>query len=364
MPLRSDRVPGRVISAEERRVEAIVRSIDVGYRNTKYVFSAAEDGFECRVFPSVAPTATGRDLSEALGRKRNTVIVEADGLKYEVGPDAALAEKAAAIQRLDNDYCTSAEYLALVRGALHFMKVEQVDLLVVGLPVSAFELKKHELAKRLRGNHPLREGKSVSVREVKVLAQPHGALINYALSESRLDAMKRQRNLIIDSGGRTFDFLVTQGLKIVEKRSDDAKRGMQDVIHVLAGEIGKALHTEYTDYERLDVALRSRSKPLVFGKPYDLEPHMPAARKITDEAVTYLRRYVQDGSDIDNIILSGGSAFFFREAVRGAFPRHQIHELDDALYANVRGFQLFGMEKVVQAERRSAKHEQAGVSPT
>jgi plasmid segregation protein ParM len=344
-------------------VAAIVRAIDVGYKNTKWVLSAADPRIECRVFPSVAPTATGRDLSEALGRRRNTVIVEADGLKYEVGPDAPLAEKAAPAQSMDGTFCTSPEYLALVRGALHYMKVEHVDLLVVGLPVSAFELRKHELARRLRGSHPLSEGKAVAVREVKVLAQPHGALIHYALTENRLEAMESQRNLIIDSGGRTFDFLVTEGLKVVERRSDDAKRGMHDVTRELAAEIGRALQTEYTDYERLDAALRLGRAPLVFGKPYDLEPHLPAVRKIAEEAVMHMRRYVQDGSDLDNIILSGGSAFFFRDAVQAAFPRHKIQHLDGGLYANVRGYQLYGMAKMHQAERRGAKGEEGVADP-
>jgi plasmid segregation protein ParM len=335
-------------------VAAIVRAIDVGYRNTKYVCSVVHGGIQCRVFPSVAPTATCRDLSEALGRKRHTVIVEADGLRYEVGPDALLAEKPNAIQSLDNDYWASPEYLALVRGALHYMEVDRVELLVVGLPVSAFEARKHNLAKRIRGCHPLPDGRLATVHEVQVLAQPLGALIHYALTEDRLEAMKRQRNLVIDSGGRTFDFLLTEGLKIVEKRSDDARRGMHDVTQLLAAEIGRACRTEFTDYERLDMALRSGTQPLVFGKPYDLGPHMPAARKIAEEAVTHLRRYVQDGSDIDNIILSGGSAFFFRDAVRAAFPRHEIHDLDDGLYANVRGFQLFGRDKIAQITRREA----------
>jgi plasmid segregation protein ParM len=70
--------------------------------------------------------------------------------------------------------------------------------------------------------------------------------------------------------------------------------------------------------------------------------------------VSYLRRYVEDGSDIDAIILSGGSAFFFRDAICSAFPHHDVHELPAALYANVRGFQQFGMQKLSQPWRRSA----------
>ena len=54
--------------------------------------------------------------------------------------------------------------------------------------------------------------------------------------------------------------------------------------------------------------------------------------------------YVGDASDIKNIILVGGGAFFFRKAIKEAFPKHRIHELKDALYANVKGFQLAGVE--------------------
>jgi len=335
-------------------VDSIVRSIDVGFRNTKLVVAADERRIECRIFPSAAPTAPRRDLSEALGRKRNTVIVTVEGIDYEVGPDALLAEKPTPTQTMGNDFCLTSEYLALVRGALHWMQVDRVDFLVVGLPVSSFALRKHELARRLTGPHPVSAGRVVDVHEVKVLAQPHGALLDYVLAIDTSGKARTGRNLIIDCGGRTFDFLVTQGFKIIEKRSDDTKRGMHDVLRTLAAEIGRALRTEYTDYDRLDFALRTRTQPLIFGQPYDLDRHLTAARKIPEEAVSYLRRYVEDGSDIDNILLAGGSAFFYRDAIRVAFPRHVIHELPDALYANVRGFQQYGMQKWAFTRRGSA----------
>lgn len=47
--------------------------------------------------------------------------------------------------------------------------------------------------------------------------------------------------------------------------------------------------------------------------------------------------YVGDASDIKNIILVGGGAFFFKKAIKEAFPKHRIYEVKDALYANVKG---------------------------
>jgi Actin like proteins N terminal domain len=74
-------------------VKAIVRAIDVGYRYTKWVAGVEDGHVHCKCFPSVAPLETGRDLAEALGRKRKTVVIEVDGLRYEVGPDALLAQE-------------------------------------------------------------------------------------------------------------------------------------------------------------------------------------------------------------------------------------------------------------------------------
>ena len=339
----------------------IVRAIDVGHKNVKSVIET-EGELVCKVFPACAPVARGRDLSDTLGRKRQSILVDIDGITYEVGPDAWLAAKAAPAHNMDDDYCLSDEYLALVRGALAFMKVGAVDLLVVGLPVTTFELRKAALARRLTGEHPLRDGKVVVVKEVKVLAQPHGALIDYALSDARMQALRRQRNLIIDCGARTFDWLVTQGLKIMEQRSHATNQGMYDVLQVLAEEIGKQCNTQFHDYERLDTALRTRTNPLVCGREYDLAPHLPVARKIAQDAVTVMRRYVQDTSDIDNIILSGGAGFFFKDALRAAFPQHEIHDRRDGLYANVRGFALYGQARLAQSEKANAAGAESAVS--
>ena len=328
-------------------MSTIVRAIDVGHKNVKWVFDTDKE-IVCRVFPACAALAMHRDLSDTLGRKRQTVQVDVNGLTYEVGPDTSLAPAPA--YNLDDDYCLTDEYLALVRGALAYMKVPVVDFLVVGLPVTTFDMRRAALAKRLIGEHPITDGKSVVVKEVKVLAQPHGALIEYAVCDDRVHALRSQRNLIIDCGARTFDWLVTQGLKVIEQRSHATNRGIYNVLQLLATEIGRRFNTQFHEYERLDVALRTRTNPQVFGKEYDLAPLLPMAKKVAQDAVTDMRRYVQDASDIDNVIVSGGAAFFFMDAIRAGFPHHEILEGRDGLYANVRGFVRYGLAKWAHSE--------------
>ena len=65
------------------------------------------------------------------------------------------------------------------------------------------------------------------------------------------------------------------------------------------------------------------------------------ASKIAEQAIGEVLHYVGHASDVKNIILVGGGAFFFKKAIKA---KHRIHELKDALYANVKGFQLAGVE--------------------
>jgi hypothetical protein len=69
--------------------------------------------------------------------------------------------------------------------------------------------------------------------------------------------------------------------------------------------------------------------------------------------VTAMKRLVQDGTDIDAVVLAGGGAFFFGEAIGRAYPKHSVITLKDAFFANCRGFQLAGLAHVEKERRRA-----------
>ncbi|WP_269106544.1 PRTRC system protein D [Massilia sp. TS11] len=325
----------------------IVRAVDVGRGNTKFVTGVDGGEIRCASFPSEAhPTDAPLD-TDNLGGRRKTVGVPVGNLVYEVGPDVHLAADVFNSKVLQHDrYCELPEYTALLLGALHYMRVDTVDLLVVGLPVSTFKVRKSvaALEKRLTGTHELGRSRKVEVRRVKAVAQPAGALMHFGFLNDKVATMRKERHLIIDPGQRTFDWLVTQGMQLIEKRSHSVNRGMFDVLHSITEGISRALGTQFRDYELVDQALRDGKKPVIFQREYDIAKHFPLARKITEQAVAEMLHYVGDAGDIQNIILVGGGAFFFRKAIKDAFPRHQIQEMKDPLFANVRGFQIAGTE--------------------
>ncbi|KQP15161.1 PRTRC system protein D [Pseudorhodoferax sp. Leaf267] len=320
----------------------IVRAVDVGSGNTKYVTSVAGSEIRCASFPSMAYPTSGEAAHWPSSERRRTVCIPIGPLFYEVGPDVGLAADQFRAKQLHDDYTDSPEYMALLRGALSLMRVPHIDLLIVGLPVALLSLKKAALEKAMVGRHVVGGGRVVTVARAMAVAQPQGALVHYAAEHERMATIGHEQSLVIDPGARTFDWLVTRGMRLVQKQSSSINRGMCDVLRLLASEISKDIGSPYRDYDAIDLALRTGKAPLIYQKPYDIKRHLPLAESVAQQAVSTMRQWLETPESLQNIVLVGGGAFLFKKAVKAAFPKHRIHEVKEPLYANVRGFQLAG----------------------
>ena len=262
-------------------MEPIVRALDVGFGHTKFVSGMNGSEVRCAHFPSVAYPTEGDETTDPMGGRRKTVGIPIDGLIYEVGPDVHLAADIFNAKQMHERYSETPEYLAMLRGALHYMKVERIDLLVVGLPVAAFKAKKRAALERLvLGKHDVGRGKTARVERARVVPQPQGALMYYGHVHNRVAEIRKERSLIIDPGARTFDWLVTQGMQLVEKKSHSVNRGMFDVLQAIASGISKATGTQFREFDLIDDALRAGKNPVVFQQEYDLSKHLPLARSV------------------------------------------------------------------------------------
>lgn len=350
----------------------VVRAIDVGYGNVKFTFNHVDafSTIECDIFPSRSPVAGDKSLSAGLIQGRDTVTVKVNGTDYEVGRGVAKAQGAfdkSAV--LDKGFCLSDAYLARLRGALYYMmgsvkkpEVKYFDsntisLLVVGLPVSTFRNKElpAKLKAKLTGTHDLPDGRTVAVNNVQVMPQPLGAFFEYAFEKSMLETMSAQRNLIIDPGFFTFDWLMSDGLAIVDQRSDSVSRGMSAVIKAIVEAAKKKFgwNAETSMLMRLLDEHFREGKPFnVYGKDVDVTEFLGAGKVVINEAVSALANNVGDGADIHNIILAGGGAALYQPAIQEKFPRHTIQVMNDPVYSNVRGFQLSGEQRVIQRLRK------------
>ncbi len=343
-------------------MELIVRAVDVGSGNTKFVTAAAGPDIRCASFPSVAYPSSDDSPSWPASERKKTVCIPIGPLFYEVGPDVSLAADTFRAKQLHDEYTETPEYMALLRGALSMMKVRRIDLLVVGLPVALFAVKKAALEKAMTGRHDIGGGKAVTVGKALAVPQPQGALVHYASEHQKMAIIGNEQSLIIDPGSRTFDWLVARGMRFVQKQSYSFNRGMSDVLRLLAAEITKDIGSPYRDYDAIDVALRTGKQPTIFQKPYDMKRLLPLAETVAEQAVSTMKEWIEAPHSLQNIILVGGGAFLFRKAVKAAFPKHRIHEVKEPMFANVRGFQLAGQNYARSSLVATGKEHAQGMS--
>lgn len=337
----------------------VVRAVDVGFGNVKHVVRHEKGSdVECRLFPSLAPqVAANGSLSAGPLTQRNTTRVKVKGMTYEVGVDAELAIDTTHGRVLDRSYPTTDVYMALLRGALAYMMEPKIDLLVLGLPVNTYEQHREFLQAEMTGDHVVQnmhkrvdpaaaEEITVNVAEIWVLPQPIGGFFDHAIRHKLFGQMKNQTNLIVDVGFFTLDWLVAAGTKPVGARSGAANGGMSAVLTAIGEAIGREHTTQIANLKRIDDAIRAGGKLNIFGKPHDISSNVAIGKAKAREFVSTMAAKVGDGADIDNIILSGGGAEFFIDIVQEKFPKHELVIAHDPVFANVRGFQLAGEERI------------------
>lgn len=322
----------------------IAAAIDVGWGNTKYTKPKDSGGVRCALFPSVTQWHTTDPGKSMLGDRRDTVAIQVDGMYYEVGPGIADARGKYRTTNMHDSYIDTPEYAALVRGALTYIEHPRIDVLVMGLPVKHLVAKRGILERRWTGEHELANGRRVIVERVKVFAQPQGALAHYSTTTNQASVRQNDLNLVIDPGQRTFDWLVSRGMVLVQGQSSSTDRGMHDILTAIADAISAELGDEYRDLEAIDAALRSRKALTLYQKPFPLERFRPIIDTITREAVSRMREHLRDIAAIQNILLVGGGAAVFKAAVREAFPKHRITDIREPVFANVRGFHRIAEE--------------------
>lgn len=319
---------------------AIVRAVDVGYGHVKFVAGRTEDTIRCEKFASLAPLASTKRLSST-ERPRNTVVVEVDGVHYEIGPDAPLLQRARNVRIADDTYTQSPAYLAMLRGALCYMGLPRIDILVAGLPVQTMG-HVDEVIHRLKGIHVMPDGRTVHVDKVMVLAQPVGGYYDWA---RRNDSSRT--TLVVDPGFFTLDFVVMKGTRAQIERSGSCPGGVHDVLTTIADGISHLLGKNYRELDVIDSALMQGTDILhVAGTTVDLTPHLRRAQVRIREGVAAISAIVGAGLDLDHVRVVGGGARLFEAAVREQF-RAPLTIAPEPEFANLRGFQWAG-ERMAQ----------------
>lgn len=328
-----------------------IGAIDIGYGNTKYLSGIKENGdLDLGIFPSITPIAPAQNMTGGFLGKRDTKIIELEGMRYEVGKDADLtANNTDTTRNLNENYIFSDQYKVLFYGALLHMNKTHYDCLVLGLPVNNMR-NAEKLAELFKGEHKINGEYTVNIDHIIVVPQPLGGFYDIAITHKQYFSFINETNLIIDTGYLTYDFLTLSGLKPLENRSDALKGGMSRVLNTIAKSISTKFNINYTDYSAIDKAIRNPQKIenaegvfetkrllKIAGTPEDLTEHITRSAPAIENSIAHMHNVVQNYNDIDNIMLVGGCDNVFEKKIKESLKR-DILKTKNSVYSNVTGF--------------------------
>ena len=117
---------------------------------------------------------------------------------------------------------------------------------------------------------------------------------------------------------------------------------MYDILVKIAAAVASETGRGYQNLEAIDKALRSRKPLRAYKRSVDLKKYDNAIEKIAAQAVAMLHGKLGSTDDLEHIVVVGGGMHLYRASIRRKFPEIAISEVDEPLYANVKGFQLMG----------------------
>ncbi len=319
-----------------------ILGIDIGYSNLKLACGTPGDAPRTILRPAGAAPADRFGARFDGKAQADFLHVLADGQEFVAGVSPDRAEMWT--RSLHADYPSTASYKALFHAGLLLSEMDHIDVLVTGLPVSQYldGARKEALERQMQGIHQVTPKRSVSVEKVKVIPQPIGGLLDYIAQE---DAdIDDARVLVVDPGFFSVDWVVIAHQDLHRQSSGTSLNASSVVLEEASRAIAKD-HGALVNTEALEGALRSgKENVLVLGQRVEIAPYIAQATKtVSPVVVEAIQKSLRTENRMpDLVILVGGGAAFFRDALQHAFPRLAIITPKESVFANARGFWLMG----------------------
>ncbi len=332
--------------------ELDIEAIDIGYGFTKYTTGYnPKTGLTYNLFPSLASLSPTEEMGGDFFVLRDTkTITDNVGVLWEVGPDASDIKSNNSVRALHENFVESEQWLVLLKGALAYIDKDNIDILVLGLPVSGMK-KRKAVIERAQGDHIIGD-RTITVRKVVVIPQPLGALYNHAITSGDFNSFLESNTLVLDPGYLTFDFLVTKGFSVNGHRTNAKPGGMHSILRSIADSISHDENIEFNDLEQIDDAIGLKHGGVenkeerfvsIYGRKINLKNHIKNTVPVIDSNMNFMLQNIYTTTDISNIVLAGGPNMIFEKSISRAFNEHKPIKLSDGIFGNVKGFWLYGL---------------------
>ena len=322
-----------------------VLGIDIGYSNLKLAYGP--QGAEPKVLLRPAGAAPADRLGEKIGGNGEEdflrVLVNGEPFVAGLSPDRAELWS----RELHEDYPSTNSYRALFHAGLLLSELDQIDLVVTGLPVNQYlnpELRER-LAAQMQGEHQITPRRKITVSKVKVVPQPVGGFVDHVWSLQDATEIEDSRVLVVDPGFFSVDWVLISNGELRRQSCGTSLEAssviLDEAVRLIAEDFGGNVGRE-----RLEHTLRNRHDQVrLFGERVYVAPYLKkAADKVGPIVSTRLRESLRkENASADMVLLVGGGAGFFELAIKDAFPQLKVSTPDTPVFANVRGFWRMGV---------------------
>lgn len=339
-------------------------AVDVGFFQTKYTLGRTSSpkgigtAIQVGSFPSVAPQSIEVELQGATAPQG--VNIAHNNMKFFVGKGAMnLLDSTGLVREASEHYCHTNEYAALFKGALWHIAAHHrvtgsmtVKHLVVGLPMSTIYEEADFIESLCLGVHELPSTDAepraikIDVKSVTVVAQPHGGSVNFVRNAPVGLVKPTDKILLIDMGGGTFDWFVSNPDHTPIPRLCGATNvGTLKVATEVASMIKSSFKSNQFAIDAIDMALRTGSKQIEIGSSvYEVNDYWEKVCSTVMSAITKMMSSVKSMDIIKHIIVSGGGALLVERVLREKMPElaNLIRVDSDPVHANVKGFHQIG----------------------
>jgi plasmid segregation protein ParM len=341
-----------------------VVAIDVGYGNTKVVCSRSPERqgkvrWSELVFPSIAPAVLVNEDQAGFHHNRDRVQIVHNGKAYYTGPKAT----SGVVPRIiEPNYIATDLHEILIKAAIHFAMRESgrvitsIDMLVLGLPVSGHVAQRdelEELGKRTRTvpiPKALQKGgvetAEVKVKECMAVPQPYGSLRLAAQDIAGDDPLFQAGilSMVVDPGYRTLDWFVSEEMKPEIKLSGSYDGGVSSILREISQRIGYDHGTGSPDFDTVERGLKTGRINLGY-KVIDTTPYLDQVVELARAEIgSFVTRMGSKSTNISRVILAGGGASLYEQALRERFQGSDVLLLSDPVMSNARGFWLTGCD--------------------
>ena len=164
---------------------------------------------------------------------------------------------------------------------------------------------------------------------VKAMAQPMGALFEGGLDLTgqwaRPPSDLKATIGVLDLGFNTLDLITLIGGQIVRRYTDGTtlglRRGARVMQELFEAQTGRRVSLHQADQYLQQAGRGGNAEVLVGGAPFNLKPLACQALDVAAGEVRATEPGVEDGSQFDYLLFTGGGVLALGERLRNAFPR-------------------------------------------